>query len=85
MSVKGIVTSGTKAEITFHANGEENARLRSELAAARKEKEDLNVEKENLSIELDGARQAYEELKQTTIEASERLDSTLEELKILRG
>lgn len=67
------------------ALNEENARLRSELAAARKEKEDLNVEKENLSIELDGARQAYEELKQTTIEASERLDSTLEELKILRG
>ena len=77
--------AGDNAEDRIAALNEENARLRSELAAARKEKEDLNVEKENLSIELDGARQAYEELKQTTIEASERLDSTLEELKILRG
>lgn len=63
----------------------EIARLRSDKAVLEKEKEELAAEKESLSIEFDGIRQAYEELKQITAEASGRLDSTLEELKILRG
>ncbi|MBR4127590.1 MAG: hypothetical protein IKR09_08450 [Alphaproteobacteria bacterium] len=63
----------------------ENEKLRAELAEAEERKKKLADEKEGLSIELDGVRQAYGELKQTTQEASERLDSTLEELKILRG
>ena len=75
----------TAGEDRIGALNEENTRLRSELETLREEKKTLSVEKENLSIELDGVRQAYDELKQTTIEASERLDSTLEELKILRG
>ena len=64
---------------------EENGRLHSELETLKNEKRSSDEEKERLSIELDGVRQAYEELKKTTGEASERLDSTLEELKILRG
>lgn len=64
---------------------EEIERLRSGLEAAERKNGTLADEKENMSIELDGLRQVYEDLKQTTREASERLDATLEELKILRG
>lgn len=75
-----------------NGGGERIAALDGELAALRAERDALSGEKqvlteqkESLSIELDGVKQAYDELKRTAAEASERLDSTLEELKILRG
>ena len=64
---------------------EEDDRLNGELAHADEQHAEWVEENERLSIELDGLKQAYEELKQIAREASERLDSTLEELKILRG
>ena len=44
-----------------------------------------DAEKEALLVELGGVKRAYEELKQTSSAASERLDSVLAELKALRG
>ena len=43
------------------------------------------AEKEALLVELGGVKRAYEELKQTSSAASERLDAVLAELKALRG
>lgn len=63
----------------------ETSTLREEKAELEEKIQTLMSEKESLSIELDGVRKAYEELKEITASASERLDSTLEELKILRG
>lgn len=76
------------ARLKSGANGTEDGeaeRLRGELRRVSESEQNLARQKESLSIELDGARRAYDDLKRVAEQASEQLDSTLAELKALRG
>lgn len=76
------------ARLKSGANGTEDGeaeRLRGELRRVSESEQNLARQKESLSIELDGVRRAYDDLKRVAEQASEQLDSTLAELKALRG
>lgn len=64
---------------------EDNGRLNVSVTALQQEKELLIAQKNQLTEKLESVRQAYNGLRQTVMEAYKRLDSTLEELKELRG
>lgn len=63
----------------------ENEALRRQCADLKNEKRQAEEFAENVAVERDGIKAAYDELKRIAAEASERLDATLEELKILKG
>ena len=59
--------------------------LKRLVAELENEKNALASEKERIAVERDGIQTAFAEIKETTRQAAERLDSTLEELRILKG
>ncbi len=59
--------------------------LKKLAAELENDKNALFAEKERIAVERDGIQTAFAELKETTRQAAERLDSTLEELRILKG
>lgn len=59
--------------------------LKKLVAELENDKNALSAEKERIAVERDGIQTAFAEIKETTRQAAERLDSTLEELRILKG
>lgn len=59
--------------------------LKKLVAELENDKNALTAEKERIAVERDGIQTAFAEIKETTRHAAERLDSTLEELRILKG
>ena len=59
--------------------------LKRLVAELENERNALSAEKERIAVERDGIQTAFSEIKETTRQAAERLDSTLEELRILKG